>query len=283
MKWLACVVLVVPVLAFAGPTKKQLEWTLTNRGDDADTAVKLGFDSEGVHDGAKTWEEANRDRRELVELRDPTIATAADGRAAWAATTARRGSQCAGLTGTIDKCKDYEEPSVAVLLLYEQDAKDKKRWNPVVVHSAIPLTAKDYTKRVADAKLDPIANKIDSAAEPAVAVFKASLADPKALATSVSKRKDVVLLGSAPKEKFVGGAKVAATLAKWKLALSVRDGIAAGVTTSKTVAWVATNVDAKPESGATTPYRVLALYELEKGKDWHLVALSFSYTSAKTE
>jgi protein PhnA len=71
MKWLACAALVVPVLAFAGPTKKQLEWTLTNRGDDADTAVKLGFDSEGPHEGAKTWEEANRDRRELYELEKP--------------------------------------------------------------------------------------------------------------------------------------------------------------------------------------------------------------------
>lgn len=279
MKWLACVVLVVPVVAFAGPTKKQLEWTLTNRGDDADTAVRFGFDSEGVHEGATTWEAANRDRRDLIELRDPMIATAADGRAAWAATGARRGTVCAGLTSTIDKCKEDEEPTASVLVLFEQDAKDKKRWNPAVVHSAIPLSAKDYAKRTAEAKLAPIATKIDPAAEPAVAAFKAAIGDAQLLAASVAKRKDTVLLGSAPKEKFVGP-KVATTLASWKLALSVRDGIAAGVTASKTVAWIAANVDAKTAAGATTPYRVLALYELEKAKDWRLVALAFSYTSA---
>jgi hypothetical protein len=112
MKWLVCVVLVLPVVASAGPTKKQLEWTLTNRGDDPDTAVRFGFDSQGLHEGAKTWGEANRDRTDLIELRDPTIATSVDGTAAWAATGARRGAQCAGLTGTIDKCKDSEEPGV---------------------------------------------------------------------------------------------------------------------------------------------------------------------------
>jgi hypothetical protein len=281
MKWLLCVVMVLPVVASAGPTKKQLEWTLTNRGDDADTAVRFGFDSQGLHEGAKTWEEANRDRTDLIELREPTIATSADGRAAWATTGARRGGQCAGLTGTIDKCKDDEVPGVNVLVLFE---KDGKRWNPAVVHSAIPMAGKDHAKRIGDgAKLAPITNQIDPAAEAAVAVFKASLGDAKQLAASVSKRKDAVLLGSAPKETFVGGAKVAATLAKWKLALSVHDGIAAGVTGSKTVAWIAANVDAKSEAGATTPYRLLALYELEKTKAWRLVALSFSFTAAPRE
>jgi hypothetical protein len=46
------------------------------------------------------------------------------------------------------------------------------------------------------------------------------------------------------------------------------------------VAWVASNLDARPvdkPTAAATPYRVLFLYELEKGKDWRLVALSFSF------
>ena len=280
MKWLVCVMVLAPFVAHAGPPKKVVEWTLTNRGDDADSAVRFGFDSQGVNENARTWQDANHDRRDLIELRDPTIATAVDGKSAWAATTARRGSQCAGLTGTIDKCKEDEEPAVNALVLYD---KDGKKWNPVVVHSAIPVTAKDQTKRIADGvKLGAIATHVDPTAEAAVTVFKAALADPKLLAASVSARKDVVLFGSAPKEKFVGGAKVAATLAKWKLALAVRDGIAAGTTASKTVAWVAANVDAKPAdqpAAAATPYRVLCLYELEKGKDWRLVAMTFSFTT----
>ena len=112
-----------------------------------------------------------------------------------------------------------------------------------------------------------------------VALFRASLADPKRLVASVSKRKDAVLLGSAPKETFVGGAKVAATLAKWKLELDVRDGVAAGVTASKTVAWIAANVDATTRTGDAIPYRLLALYEYEKGKAWRLVAITFSFTA----
>ena len=260
MKWL---LVLVPSLAFAGPSKKDVEWSLTNRGDDADTAVKFGFDSKGVNGGAKTWADADHDRVDLIELRDPTIVTATDGKSAWAAVNARRGSQCAGLTGTIDKCKDFEEPAVNVIVLYD---KADKKWNPIAVHSAIPTTK-------AATALAAVPDAIDASAADAVKVFKDGLADPK----SLSARKDIVMFGSAPKEKFVG-AKVGAALAKWKLAFTVKDGISAGTTASKTVAWVAANVDAKPtgKEGPVTAYRVMALYEQDKAKAWKLVALEFS-------
>jgi hypothetical protein len=132
-------------------------------------------------------------------------------------------------------------------------------------------------KPIAPAKLP---TGIDTGAEDAAKLFKASLADPKALAKTISDRKDAVLLGSEAAERYVGGATIRKTLASWNLAFTVRDGIQAGVTPSKTTAWVAANVDAgKPGDKASTPYRVLAIYD-KKGSEWQLVLLHFSTVTA---
>jgi len=80
------------------------------------------------------------------------------------------------------------------------------------------------------AKLEPLTKQIAADAEDAAKLFASSFADPKQLAASVSGRGDVVLFGSAPGEKWVGGKTVAATLAGWKLSITAHDGIAAGVT-----------------------------------------------------
>jgi len=243
-----------------------------------DTAVRFGIDSKGVNASARTWADADHDIRDLAQVKDPTIGTASDGKAAWAATVSRRAMQCHGLSGTFDQCKSFEDPPVNVLALFD---KLGKKWNPIAVHSAVPVTAKDQAKQVADgAKLAAIPNAIDASAQGAVTAFKAGLADPKALAASVSKRADAVLFGSAPKEKFVGGARVAATLAKWNLTFTIRDGITAGTTSSKTVAWVAANVDARPagkSAASATPYRLMCIYELDKANAWKLVAIAFSF------
>jgi hypothetical protein len=133
---------------------------------------------------------------------------------------------------------------------------------------------------VATAKSKPAAltRKIDAAAADAVKRFEATLADPKAFAASISERKDAFMFGSDKRERYLGGDKVRATLAKWALAFTVRDGIVAGTTASKTVAWIAANVDARPAAkpkAATTAYRMTAIYELH-GKSWDVVALQFS-------
>jgi len=92
-------------------------------------------------------------------------------------------------------------------------------------------------------------------------------------------RKDVVLYGSELSERTVGGDNVKAKLAAWKLAFKVRDGIQAGLTASKTVAWVAANVDAtslKNPKDKPTPYRALFLYEKTAGT-WQIVHAHFSF------
>ncbi len=270
-RWLVLVVL-VPLLAHAAPSRQDVTWTLTNRGDDDSSAVKFGFDQSGVHASPKSWDDADTDRIDLIELDAPTIATAADGKAVWVATHARRAVQCAGLTGTVKQCGDPKD-TIEVTLLYEQAGK---KWRPVAVHSAHAMTDADAAK--AAIALDAIPKRIGPDAQAAVDVFTASLADPKAFAASVSDRKDAVLTGSGPGEKYVGGAKLKATLQGWKLAFTVHDGIAAGTTASKSVAWVAANLDARPvgkPDAKPTAYRALMLYEHE-GSAWRLVAAQFS-------
>ncbi|MDB4962568.1 MAG: hypothetical protein JWP01_2567 [Myxococcales bacterium] len=279
--WIA--VLLVPMLADAGPSKKDVANALRHFDQDgAQPPVRFGIDSRGVHADAATWQDTTKDFFELVDVREPTIATSTDGTAAWAGMRVHRAWQCAGLTGTVADCEEPKiNPPVITLLLLE---KVGKTWNPVTVHSAIAIPDKALAKAVAGGTtLPPIPSRIDEGAREAVELFKASLADPKQFAASISKRKDAILIGSAPNQKTVGGAKVAATLARWKLALTIRDGIAAGTTASKTVAWVAANVDARPAGKPTaspTPYRVLCIYEQTKAKAWQLVAVEFSFPAS---
>ena len=88
-----------------------------------------------------------------------------------------------------------------------------------------------------------------------------------------------MLYGNEPAERTTGGAKVKAKLEAWKLAFKVRDGIQAGTTASKTIAWVAANVystSAKKPKDKPIPYRVFTLYE-KTGADWKLVHANFAY------
>ena len=105
-----------------------------------------------------------------------------------------------------------------------------------------------------------------------------SIGDPKRLLASISERKDVVLYGSERPERTVGGAAVRTKLASWKLTFKVRDGVAAGLSASRTVAYVAANVDAESQArpkNKLMPYRLLLIYE-KTGSSWQIVAAHFS-------
>ena len=157
--------------------------------------------------------------------------------------------------------------------------RGKAGWDLIVWDLATVISGKD---QAAALKLDPapseLSKKIDAGAEEVVKLFETSIADPKTMAATVSTRKDVVLFGNEAKERAVGGAKVKAKLEAWKLGFKVRDGIQAGLA-SKTVAWVAANVDAKSAKkpkDKPVPYRLLAIYE-KTGADWKLVHAHFSF------
>jgi hypothetical protein len=87
-----------------------------------------------------------------------------------------------------------------------------------------------------------------------------------------------VLYGSASEERTVGGAAVKKKLLGWNLKLAVKDGIHAGVTANKALAFVAANIGAtslKKPTAKPSPYRLLAIYE-KSATGWKLVVAHFS-------
>jgi hypothetical protein len=95
-------------------------------------------------------------------------------------------------------------------------------------------------------------------------------------AATISARKDVVLYGTEPTERVVGGAAARARLVKWDLSLAVHGGIRAGATRSKAVAWIAADVDARSaKSKTSSPYRLTVVYE-KTGAEWKIVQIHFS-------
>ncbi|HUJ62580.1 MAG TPA: nuclear transport factor 2 family protein [Kofleriaceae bacterium] len=198
-----------------------------------------------------------------------TIGLAGDGKSAWLAADLRYVGDCGG-----------DGPSCGKTLATGHVGAVFERgtpWQPVVWNVSNTTTAKRQAEMIADGKqLAAIPDQIEGA-DAAVGVFKASIGDPKALAASVSERKDTLLYGSADGERYTG-AQVKAKLAAWKLAFKVHDGIRAGLAAGGTVAWVAANLDATAagKPGKPTPYRALFVYEHE-GTRWALVQAQFSF------
>ena len=200
-----------------------------------------------------------------------STAVSTDGKAAWVGSDIRFVGDCGG-SGSCGKTFARNHFTG----VFERTANG---WQPVAWNMAVTNSAARQARMIKDGdKLDEIATKVDGA-DGAVAVFSASLADPKALAATVSPRKDVLLYGSEDGERVVGGAQVKAKLTGWKLAFKVHDGIRAGVAATGSVAWVAANLDATPvgrDGAKPTPYRVLFVYELG-GETWRLVSAQFSF------
>jgi ketosteroid isomerase-like protein len=151
-------------------------------------------------------------------------------------------------------------------------------WQPVFWHVAYQFEPKEYTASLTRGTVLDAVDDRATKADDVVALFKTSMADPAALAGTVSSRADVVLYGTDRKERYLGGKAVAAQLRKWNLGFTVKDGVTAGITPSGTIAWVAANVDAvsRKKPGAPAPYRVTAIYE-QVGGAWKLVNLHFSF------
>jgi hypothetical protein len=198
------------------------------------------------------------------------IARTDDGKAAWLAADIRFVGDCGGpgCGVTLDRAH--------LTAVYE---RDQDGWAPVVWNIATTVSADRHADAVkAGTTLDPIPSNIDGA-DAAVKVFQSTIGDPKALAQTVSDRKDVVLYGSEDGERFTGAAQVKAQLASWRLAFKVHDGVRAGLTANGNVAWVAANVDATPSSkpkAKPMPYRALFVYE-HRGDRWMLVQAQFSF------
>lgn len=239
-----------------------------------DTGPRFAFTDDDVHPIPASATHGGQPRfgAGVVAVKQQVTALSSDGKAAWVAADVKgvpQPDECAP-----EPCRpNTDAPHHATGLL----EKGAKGWTWVAWHIARPVEAKEEAALRDKVKVEKL-DKTIAGAEDAVAVFEASLADPKAFAASVSDRKDVVLYGSSSAERTVGGAKVRTKLASWNLKFTVIDGIQAGVTANKTVAFVAANVDAmslRAPSRPASPYRVLAIYE-KTGPTWKLVQANFS-------
>lgn len=151
-------------------------------------------------------------------------------------------------------------------------------WHWIAWHVAPFVDGKAQAKAAKAGVVPAVIPRAVTGAEDVVKLFESTIGDPKAFAASISKREDVVLYGSERAERTTGGAAVRAKLGAWKLAFKVRDGVVAGTTTSKTVAFVAANIDATPQArpkDKPMPYRLLLIYE-KTGASWQVVAAHFS-------
>lgn len=208
-----------------------------------------------------------------VDINKLVVATSSDGKTAWFAADVKgviQRGECAP-----EPCRPNRDPALHVTGLVEHTGQ---AWTWTAWHVAAPVTAKRQASVLAAGTLPEVLPRAIAGAEGVVALFETTITESKTLAGTVSERPDVVLYGSEGAERYVGGAKVKAQLTKWGLSFKVRDGVQAGVTANKQVAWVAANVDArsiKRPGDKPTQYRVLFVYE-KAGTAWKLVQAHFS-------
>jgi hypothetical protein len=238
-------------------------------GSPLPTAPRFVFKVDGVATAPEAYEDY-ASSTDPVSVYNDVVGHAVDGKAAWVAVDVDYFPICG-----MAECM-HQPPAARGHATLVYDGATKPR--PIAWHVAYAVTGKEQAKAAAKGTLpDALPRKIDAGAEDVAKQFEATVGDAKALAKTVSDRKDVVLYGSELAERYVGGAKVRAQLLKWGLAFKVRDGVQAGVTASKTVAWVAANVDAgKPGDKKPTPYRALFVYEKHDAA-WQVVQIHFSF------
>ena len=195
------------------------------------------------------------------------IGMTADKRAIWIAADVQMYQPCAdkanGCVGGEPGGKNY------VTMLVDAGTP----LQPVAISVGNPASDDDALKK----KLAPVVRAIDPGAAAPAKLVESTLGDPKAFAATVSERPEVALFGS-NNEKVFGGPAVKAKLLAWNLAFKVRDGVRAGVSANKAVAWVMVNVDTVPANKPTAkpiPYRAMLFYELT-GTDWKLVSAQFT-------
>jgi hypothetical protein len=199
-----------------------------------------------------------------------TIAIAADGKSGWVTGMFGAPVIC-GQGDCVKMRREYEKhPEFHGTLLVDGG-------QPVMMHLGHNISDKDLADRVKNLEIGDVPAKLGAGAQPVVDLAKRTLPDAKAFAASISDRADVTLMGSAETERYVGGATVKKTLAGWNFGFEIKGNVAAGVTSSGTVAWLAANVDARAKNAkTTTPYHMTLICE-KTGSDWKVVAAQFSF------
>ena len=278
MRWLPLLLLVASV-AEAGPpqalARDQLEFRVkeggvkANHGGDDPQYDKWADDVKVPSEDCVVGLAEDNYYHEISPQK-PTLAVSSDGKAAWLSSDYERDQGCRdGIPGEKCPTQDY----LRATLLVDFGVKGLAS-RPVASHVGILIDDKELAKvNEGPSYVEP---KVDPGAEGVAKLFTSTIGDPAALAKTVSPRADTLLLGSARRDRYVGGAKVAAAIKQWKLGFKA-DDVRAGLTTSKTVAYVAANVIALGGKSKPTPYLALFIYE-KAGKTWALVQAHFSYS-----
>lgn len=259
-------VLVVVVLALCAPAVARgdskapdLAALLAPEGVGGATAALVG---NGVYYGAAA-KDMGADLPKGLAAKNVATATSKDKRSFWASadlTTAADAKTVIGhasaLWERLDKDKDYK--LVAFALVPTATGKQQK--------AAI-------TKGIAPAK---VKDANGASGEYFMTIFGGAFGSNPG--DSVSNRKDVVVFGSAPNERYVGGGKAGTTITSWKQMFSVRDGITSGLTKGG-ILWIIVNLDARPQDkdkAKPVPYRAFLIFEGDGGGSYSLVHASFA-------
>ena len=276
--WVPVVVVLAASLASASPLgdlEKLFHGLQQNDNDASCDGIRFAMHDLAVRVSADDLSSADLDLGGLdSEAQHVAAALAGDGTAAWLASDIRFVGDCGGDSPGCGKTIG----SAHFAGVFEHGAGG---WRPVAWNIAGTTGAANQAALVAHGKsLAAIPSQIDAGAEPAAKLFRTTIGDPKALAASVSARKDALLYGSDDGERYAGGALVKTKLVAWKLAFTIHDGVRAGLA-GKSLAWVAANVDATSAShpkARPVPYRAFFVYEHAAGR-WQLVQAQFSFAS----
>jgi len=279
-------------VAVASPDE-QLTGLLEDVIERAPATIRFAFSTSGIHDARGDTPLGGELFRLTTKRLDPTIAFDTTRATAWVAGDVLLLSTC------VDKItKQMKKEATEPYLLCPKDRKrvmvdgEEKSmivgklhvacvarragasWQPLACHAGRAIGGAAQAKAVKQgAKLTKLARRT-AGAEDVVKLFESTIGDAAMLAKTISDRGDVVLYGSAPDERYVGGEEAAKQLRAWGLTMKVRDGIEAGLAGTN-VAWVAANVAAS-NPRIKSSYRVLAIYE-KASSGWKIVQLSFSF------
>lgn len=282
--------LVTDALAFPDPSEvfNAVLW-----GSDV-SAKRFAFSASGIHDASGGDGLGGSQFRVSPKLVNEHVALDAAQTTAWIASDVQLLSDCFDkVTPAMKKQSDEpflicpKNPKEVVVADGRKHAimgtlhstclveKASAGWEPLACHVGSAITGAAQNAAIKKGVKLAAIKRSTKGAEDVVKLFESTIGDPKAFANTISDRKDVVLYGSEAAERYVGGAKVAKQLSTWGLTMKVRDGIDAGVTSNKSVAWVAANIDASTAK-FKSPYRVLAIYE-RTGATWKIVQIHFSF------
>ncbi|MFT3695646.1 MAG: hypothetical protein QM831_21090 [Kofleriaceae bacterium] len=142
---------------------------------------------------------------------------------------------------------------------------DKTGWT-LIAYSLVPTTT---AKAIAPPKIE---SKNTAGDEYFLTIFDDVWGQDAA--ETVTKAKDAVLFGSAPNERFVGGAAMNKALTGWNLKFKIRDGRVTGKTSGRLL-WMVANMDAT-SGKSTTPYRVFLVFQGDSDGGYSLVHASFA-------